>query len=186
MRRCTLGLPVIVQDELIAIGKIDRPFGVRGEVRVRSLSDVPGRFENLKRVAVVASSGQSLFSAVKSIRGKSPVYILGLEAFTTPEEAACFRGGFLKIPKAEVPPLPSGNYYEFDLVGMSVREESGVALGCLEEILESPAHHVFVIRGESGERLLPAVKAVIQSVDVENRVMTVRWPDTAWEAADAV
>ena len=94
--------------ELVAIGKIEKPFGVKGEVRVRSLSDVPGRFEGLTQVTLVAPSGRALVAGVTRVRADGNSYVLGFDAFTTPEEAAVFRGWLIKIPRDLSPPLPAG------------------------------------------------------------------------------
>ena len=168
-------MPLSDENELIAIGQIQRPFGVRGELRVHSLSDVPGRFEGLTRATLVATSGESKELAVRGVRRIGEAYAVSFEGIHTPEEAAQFRGRLVKIPRTLVPPLAPGEYYEFELLDLTVVDESGAVLGTLQEIMETPAHHVFVVRGESGEHLLPATKEVVRSVDREARLMTVRW-----------
>jgi 16S rRNA processing protein RimM len=160
--------------ELVAIGMVEKPFGIRGELRVRSLSDVPGRFETLQRVTLVAPSGREIVTSVNRVREHGGSYVLGFEALTTPEDAAEFRGGMIKIPRDQTPPLPAGQYYESDLVGMQVRSERGERLGILEEILETGSNHVFAVRAGKRELLIPATRHVIAAVDVQHRVMTVR------------
>ncbi|MGQ0811739.1 MAG: ribosome maturation factor RimM [Nitrospiraceae bacterium] len=160
--------------ELVTIGKIEKPFGVRGEVRVRSLSDVPGRFEGLKEVTLVSPSGRVLNTAVSRVRSGGASYILGLDAFSTPEEAALFRGGLIQIPRGQSPALPPDQYYEGDLIGMEVRDEAGRSWGTLEEVWDIPGNLVFVVRGDRGEQLIPAVRERVASVDVAKRLVTVR------------
>ncbi len=172
--------------ELIAIGKIERPFGVKGEMRVRSLSDAPEGFNALERVTLVAATGARRDAAVKQVRKVTDAYLMSFEGIGTPEEAAEFRGGFVKIPRWQTAPLPEHHYYEFELLGSTVTEESGVVLGTLEEILETPAHHVLVVRGPQGEHLLPATKDVVRSVDPVGRMVTVRWSAGLTETADAL
>ena len=172
--------------ELIAIGRIEKLFGVRGEVRVRSLSDVPGRFEGLTQVTLVAPSGRALVTGVTRVRANGNSYVLGFDAFTTPEEAAVFRGGLIKIPRGQAPPLPAGQYYEFDLIGMTVVDGAGQLLGTLEEVLETASNHVFVVRREGREILIPAIKHAVASVDVENRTMTIRSVKGLVEGDDSV
>ncbi|MGH7205513.1 MAG: ribosome maturation factor RimM [Nitrospiraceae bacterium] len=172
--------------ELIAIGKIEKPFGVRGEVRVRSLSDVPGRFEGLTQVTLVAPSGRALVTAVTRVRANGNSYVLGFDASTTPEEAAVFRGWLIKIPRDQAPPLPAGQYYEFDLIGMTVVDGVGQLLGTLEEVLETASNHVFVVRREGREILIPAIKDAVAAVDVENRTMTIRSVKGLVEGNDSV
>jgi 16S rRNA processing protein RimM len=164
-------------DELVAIGVIEKPFGVRGELRVRSLSDVPGRFEGLTRVTLEAPSGTARHATVRSVRAMHGAYVLGMDACSTPEAAALFRGWTVKIPKGSAPPLPHGQYYEYELIGLSVRDEAGRTVGTLAEVLETPGHHVFVVRGAQGEVLVPATKNAVARVDVPGGTMTVRLAD---------
>ena len=156
--------------ELVAIGVIEKPFGVRGEMRVRSLSDVPGRFEE-------APSGAVKETAVRSVRAMNGSYVLGMDVCSSPEDAALFRGWTVKIPQGSAPPLPQGQYYEYELIGLSVQDEAGRSMGTLEEILKTPGHHVFVVRGDQGEVLIPAAKDVVSAVDLPGKTMTVRWTD---------
>ncbi len=173
-------------DEWVSVGKIERTFGVRGEVRVRSLSDIPGRVEGLESVRVQSLTGEKIDTRVTSVREAERGYILHLEAFSSPEEAAVFRGGFIQIPPDQVAPLPPDQFYEFDLLGMTVTEESGTIFGTVEELFETGAYHLLVVRGPSGERLLPMVKAVVLSVDLEARLITVRWPHMESDLRHAV
>ncbi|HEX9743283.1 MAG TPA: ribosome maturation factor RimM [Nitrospiraceae bacterium] len=161
--------------ELVAIGVIQKSFGVRGEMRVRSLSDVPGRFEGLTRVTLEGPSGMMKQATVRSVRGMRGSYVLGLDVCSTPEDAALFRGWTVKIPQGSAPPLPQGQYYQYELIGLSVQDAGGRQLGTLEEILETPGHHVFIVRGEQGEVLIPASKDVVACVDLPSKTMTVRW-----------
>ena len=158
----------------VAIGRIVKPFGVKGEVRVQSLTDVSDRFERLTRVTLVAPSGQTISAAVTGVRGGPDSYIVGLDAFSTPEEASVYRGAFVQIPQEESPALPEGWYYEYELAGMSVTDESGRELGVLEEVLETPGNHVFVVRRDGKEILIPATKEMVIAVDVKQRSMVVR------------
>lgn len=163
--------------ELVAIGVIEKSFGVRGGLRVRSLSDVPGRFEGLTRVTLEAPSGTVKNATIRSVRAMNGSYVLGMDVCSTPEDAAMFRGWTLKIPQGSAPPLPEGQYYEYELIGLAVQDETGRSLGTVEDILKTPGHHVFVVRGEDGEVLIPAAKDAVAAVDVPNKTMTVRRTD---------
>jgi 16S rRNA processing protein RimM len=168
--------------DLIAVGQIVKPFGVKGEVRVRSLSDVPGRLTGLKAATLVDPSGREVTTTVSRVREEnSRFYIMGFEAFSTPEQAAAFRGGLIKVPRELSPTLPEGQYYERDLIGLTVVEENGAAVGTLEEILETGSNHVFVVRRGTRELLIPATKEAIVAVDVGASVMTVRRMGGLWD-----
>ena len=162
------------QPDLVTIGKIERPFGLRGEVKVQSLSDVPDRFEGLQQVTLVSPNGLVLTTKVVQVRPGGRSYIMRFDAFSTPEEAARFRGGVLQIPQAASPPLAEDSYYEYELVGMTVQDEQGHVLGTLEEIWQLPGSPIFAVRQAGREVLIPATKRAVASVDRAGRLMTVR------------
>ena len=100
-------------------------------------------------------------------------FLMRFDAFSSPEEAGAYRGAWLKIPQCDVPPAPDGHFYQFQLIGLTVHEESGETLGVLEEVLEASAQHLLVIRGHGKEWLLPASKKCIVQVNVLRKEMTV-------------
>jgi 16S rRNA processing protein RimM len=168
---------MLSQLETVTVGQIERPFGVKGEVLVRSLSDVPGRFEALTQVSLVAKSGMSMETSVTHVRRTGRGFILGLAGLTTPEAAGLWRGGMIQAPRGTVPALPDGQYYECDLVGLAVQTDEGQPIGVLEQIWELPGNHVFVVRQGAKEILIPAAKELVKAVDLERGVMTVHMID---------
>jgi 16S rRNA processing protein RimM len=161
-------------EDRVTVGQILKPFGVRGQAKVRSLSDVPSRFENLQAVTLVSPTGRQLSTRVTGVHGGGESYIVAFEAFSNPEEVEVFRGSWVQIPGSHTPSLPTGQYYESDLIGLTVSLESGVALGILQEIWQAGGQHVFVVHGDRGEVLIPATREIITAVDIAHRSMTVR------------
>lgn len=160
--------------DLVTIGKIERPFGVRGEFKVRLLSDVPGRLDQLKQVQVLRPTGQMVDRTVTRIRRAGSTYIMGLDGVTTPEEAGMLRGGLIQVPRSPAATLSADVYFEYDLIGMTVENERGEEVGVLETILEIPDNHLFVVRKGTEEVLIPAAKSFVTSVDLTHRRMMVR------------
>jgi 16S rRNA processing protein RimM len=160
--------------EMVTIGKIDRPFGVRGAVKVQSLSDRPGRFEHLAAVALTERGGQTVERTVKHVRRAGPSYIVEFEGVNTPEEAGMLRGRLLQVPREMPSAQDADAWYECDLIGMTVTDEAGQELGCLEAVWDLPAHPVLVVKQGSREMLIPAVKQFVRAVDVAQGRMTVR------------
>ena len=176
---------VTLPEQMVTVGKLVKPFGVRGQARVLSLTDVPNRFENLKEVTLESPTGQTLVTTVTDVHSDGRSYLLRFGAFSTPEEVGTYCGAWLKIPRTEVPPAPDGHHYQFELIGLSVRDESGHVLGTLEEVMTLPHQHVFVVRGPDKEYLLPALRKWITSVDPAGGVMIVK-PSVEWVGHDAV
>jgi 16S rRNA processing protein RimM len=160
---------------MVAIGKIVRVHGVHGDVKVRSYSDVPRRFEGLKQVAVAGPAGEQRMLTVRASRRIADGYLVAFEEVGTPEAAAPLVGSLLRIPQERLAPLPDGRYYECDLLGMDVFMEEGVFLGVIAEILSTRSNAVFVVRGSGDvEHLIPGTKEVVRMVDVPGRRLTVR------------
>jgi 16S rRNA processing protein RimM len=168
---------VVNQPETVTVGRIERPFGVKGEVKVQPLSDVPGRFEGLRTVSLVAKNGQTLETSVTHVRRAGDEFILGLTGLTTPEDASLWQGGFIRTLRGSVPELPEGQYYECDLIGLAVSTEEGRPIGVLEEIWDLPGNPLFVVRQGAKEILIPAAKKLVGTVDLTARKMTVRLID---------
>lgn len=171
--------------DFVTIGKILKPFGIHGDVRVEPLTDVSGRFEGLPPVTLVLPNGEHVDSAITRARKMNRFYALGFSDISSPEEAGRFRGAFIHMQQESVPPLPEAHYYQFELIGLEVQDETGRVLGKLEDVLELPHQHVFVVRQNEDELLIPAVRQVIRQVDVEAGIMKVARLEE-WGIHDAV
>lgn len=177
---------MVAQDDRVTIGRIERPFGVRGAVKVRSLSDVPGRFDHLESVSVMATTGQASDRTVKQVRRAGGDYIVQFAGITTPEEAGLLRGGLIQIPRQDDLPRSPDLFYECDLIGVAVVDEQGAKLGTVETIWELPSHHLLVVRRGEREVLIPAAKEFVKSVDTAERRMVVHVVDGMIEDRDAL
>ena len=164
---------MVTQTDTVTVGQIERAFGVKGEVKVRSLTDVPGRLEALTHVTLAGKHGDTMETTVMHVRRAGGSFIIGLAGLTNPEDAALWRGALLQAARGTLPSLPPGQYYECDLVGLAVQTDQGRALGVLEQIWESPGNHIFVVRQGAKEILIPAAREVVAGVDLEQRIMTV-------------
>lgn len=153
----------------VAVGRVLGAHGTKGTLRVESLSDAPGRF---------APGGAVWLQAVRRvIEGSSSTrggLILKLAGIDDRSAAEALKGEVLEVPETERRSLPEGAYYHDELVGMTVVDPDGRLLGTLEEILETGANDVYVVRGPRGETLLPAIDDVVLEIDVEARRMVAR------------
>jgi 16S rRNA processing protein RimM len=166
--------------DLIAVGRIVKAFGIKGEVVVRFLTDSPDRFSRLKRVYLARwddSRGEAVAPVTETRIVNAHVEPRGarvkLEAFNDRDAAERSVGMLLMIDEAERRPLPEGRFYVHDLIGMEVVGEAGEPLGRIADILHLPAHDVYVVRDNDGEWMLPAVSAFVRHVDPDTRRITV-------------
>jgi len=155
----------------LVIGRIGRPHGVRGEVRVEVVTDLPERFTWLKSVYVGANQPRPI--AVESVRFHKSWVLLKLAGYDDRKSAATLRAKWLQVPEEEAIPLEDGEYYLFQVIGMSVYSDEDEWLGEITEVLETGANHVFVVRGERGDVLLPDTDEVVRIIDFNNNKMVV-------------
>ena len=157
----------------VTIGRVLRPYGVHGDVRVESLSDVPNRFEGLPPVTLVTSTGESIDTAVVRARKLNQVYVVRFSAFSSPEEAIAWQGALVQIQQESLPPLPDTQYYQFELIGLEVHDETGRVWGKIEDVITRIHQPLLVVQHEGDELLIPAVHPIIRQVDVPAGTMTV-------------
>lgn len=103
--------------------------------------------------------------------------ILKLQGIDTREGAEELAGIELEVPVNEVPPLPEGSYYHFQILDMEVWTSAGELLGVVEDILSTGSNDVYVVRRGDGEILVPAIDGVVLDVDVKGGRLTVDLPD---------
>ena len=152
------------------VGIILGPHGVNGEVRVRVLSDVPNRF-NPGESLLLRDRERTIESSSFSNRG---ALLLKLEGVDTPAAARELTGLELTARTDSSPPLPEGEYFHYQLMGLQVVTDEGESLGQISEIIATGSNDVYVVSGPNGDILLPALAQVILNVDLRLGAMTVR------------
>ena len=156
-------------DELITIGRIVAPHGVRGDLRILPDTDRPSIYKKLKSIRL---GGRTY--GLLSARPHKNVYIVHLEGVDDRNTAETLVNQIVQVPLSALPERPEGSIYYFELVGMTVVTEEGDNVGTIKEVLKTGANDVYVVEnGEGEEILLPAIRECILDVDVEKNVMTI-------------
>ncbi|MBI3971267.1 MAG: 16S rRNA processing protein RimM [Chloroflexi bacterium] len=148
----------------IAVGQVLGAFGPSGELRVQPFSRSPERFCHLRRVYV---GEERVPARITHRRLHPPGIILRLNTVTSREQARALFGTYLYVPESEAVPLPEGEYFVHQIIGLNVITTDGQPLGTVKEVLHTGSNDVYVVRGERGEILLPAIKEVIKQVDLD-------------------
>ena len=158
------------REPTVAVGKITRAHGVKGEVAVLVLSEVPERFDT--GAELFLEDGRSLvIEATREDRGRLLVTFAGV---TDRSAAEPLLGRFLVVPESTLLQLPDGSWWPFQLEGCSVSTDTGRPLGVLTNVVPNPANDIWVVVAAGGETLVPALKDVIVSVDVAAKRIVVR------------
>lgn len=139
--------------DIVIVGRVGRPHGVRGAFFVDGPSDRDDAFA----IGAVVLAGGEPAKVVTSARGSGGRPVIQLDR-------AVERGAELAVERTALPRLDDDEFYVFDLVGLTVEQEDGRLLGKVREVLQYPANDVLEL--ESGVSL-PLVEACVRSVDVE-------------------
>lgn len=170
--------------EYIVVGRFGRPRGVSGEIYVNLLTDNPDRLQDGNTFWMESEGGWKKIKiiSVKPLSGRPAVKVEGIE---NPEDAAKLTNSFLYIKEAELPRLPEGKFYHFDLVGCRVVDEKNKAYGSVTGVEEYPANDVLVIESENGGRyLFPIVREYIKEIDTDGKKIVVDPPGGIFDSSD--
>jgi 16S rRNA processing protein RimM len=160
-------MPQDIPDGYVAIARVLGAWGVRGEVK----AEVMATDAVLARGRIVLIRGQETRIERASRDGdKVRLAISGIESR---EMAGELRGEWVLARESELPRMPEGEFYRFQLLGLRVVSTEGQELGTIEDVFSTPENDVYVVRGELGEVLIPAVEDVVAGIDLGERVVTV-------------
>jgi 16S rRNA processing protein RimM len=164
--------------DLVVIGEVTRPHGLRGEVRVIPHTDRPERFEGLGECVLWdEASDTRVVRRITGARRQGGAVLLALADCDSVEAATALVGRLVALPRAQALPPPPGRLYPWQLVGCRVVTEAGRVVGELSGIEPSPAHDLWVVRGDEREHLIPAVAEIVVDVDVDARRVVIRPPE---------
>ncbi len=162
-------------DQLI-VGRVVAAHGMRGEFRMAVITNHPQHLPKI-RTLYLGEARESFRVARLRVNPQGKEAVVKLTGLDNPEDASARRGELVWVALTEAPPLPAGEYYHYQLIGIDVLDQAGAFLGRLAEIIETGANEVYVVRGPAGELLLPVIDGVILSVDPAAGQMLVHPPE---------
>jgi 16S rRNA processing protein RimM len=170
-------------DDLVAVGRIGRPHGLKGEVRVNAEPGCEEIFQQVERFYVGSRSGM-LELATWRVRLANKYVIVGFDGYRSRDEAERLREKDVYVRADDLPELEEGDVYQFTQVGARLVDESGTELGTVEEIIDTTGHPVFRVVGPEGEFLFPATPPWIldEEETAEGPVIRVRMPEGLLDA----
>ena len=158
-------------EDLFRIGSVSTTHGVHGEVKVYPTTDDPGRYKKIKEV-ILDNGKEKKTAHIEQTKFFKQMVIVKFKECNSMDEAEKLRGYELYVTREHAIPLKKNEYYIADLIGMKVMTDEGSELGIIDDVLQTGANDVYVVKQPSGkEVLLPAIKDCILSVDVEAGLM---------------
>jgi 16S rRNA processing protein RimM len=162
-----------LEPRYLAIGKITRAHGLRGEIVVAVLTEFPDRFAETEWV-YLGNEFEAEAYQLEGYRWNKRNILLKLSGVADRTQAEQLRGQLVQVPVEEAMPLPEGSYYMYQLLGLQVITTEGEMLGPIVNILETGANDVYVVDRQGKELLLPAIADVVQSVDLAKGQMIIK------------
>ena len=164
----------------IAVGKVLRPHGLKGEVKFAPFfDDIPEIIKNTS-VELTAEGGSApIVATLVNFRGSGQSLIVKFSGYDNPEIARLLTNRVALVERRRMPALPEGHYYYEEIIGLPVFGEDGVKIGSLRDFYPAGDKDVWEIETVSGgEILLPCLPETVLNVDLQSGAITVRPMET--------
>lgn len=163
-------------DDLVAIARVVKPRGLKGEVVADILTDFPERFDGLENVTAVSVSGEPQKLKIESHWFQAGRIVLKVAGVDSVEDAETLRNAEICVAESEAVQLQADEFYDWQLVGCLVTTVAGVSVGTVRELMRTGGTEILVVDGAK-EFLIPFAESICVEVDVENRSIRVDPPD---------
>jgi len=151
----------VTGQDWLPLGVLTASWGLRGDLKLHLVADLD-LARRIKRIYVGRDRRPYDLAGVNR-RGKA--YTVKLAGIDSVEAAETLRGAEIGLPRAEAPPLPQGHYFVDQLIGLRVVTSGGRDVGRVADVLATGANDVYVVRGDSGEVLIPAIRDVVLEIN---------------------
>jgi 16S rRNA processing protein RimM len=161
----------------VLLGRVLVPFGVKGWVKVEPFTETPESLRKFGEWRLGRGEPSDAWQTVRIAESASHSgnVVARFEGCGDRDAALLFRGMGIAVPRALLPAVKPGEYYQSDLVGLQVLNMQGEELGQVAGLFSNGAHEILRVEHDGGERLLPLVPAIVQGVDTDAGVVRVDW-----------
>ncbi len=165
-------------DRYVTVGKILKPQGNQGMLRVLPLTDFPERFFNMDRIPILHRDIRKILS-IEEVYSHKRFLVMRFREVPDRSEAEKYKGALLQIPREQVMDLPENAYYIFDIIGCNVFAKNGKFLGTVKDVIQTGANDVYVVEEKSRRKplLIPALKSIVQHIDPQAGRIEVDLPE---------
>jgi 16S rRNA processing protein RimM len=163
---------------ILPVGEIVGAHGVKGNTKIYSYAEAGSTvFTPGKQVLVRGPGGAERSRVIESVQPHGRFLLVSFAGIGSREAAESMIGSTVLVDGAQLPELDEGEYYWFELVGLSVLDREGTYLGEIESIIPTGSNDVYVVRNGTREILVPALADVVREIDLTGRIMRVKLPE---------
>jgi 16S rRNA processing protein RimM len=160
----------------LLLGRVLRPHGIRGELRIEVMTAYPERIISGSKVYIGPDPddvSSAVLHGITGARKHQQYLILQLEDIEDRNEADRLRDQFVMVTLDDAVPLEEGEFYLYQVIGLSVYTVDGEYFGEVSDVIETGANDVYVVQGPHGEVLLPATDECVVEIDIDAKKMTI-------------
>jgi len=165
-----------VSDDLVAVARIARPRGLKGELVADLLTDFPERFDGLTDVTALMPDATKRALKIEDHWFQSNRVVLKFEGVNSIEDAELLRDAEVCVPEMEAVELEDDEFFDWQLEGCEVRTAGGAAIGKVRELMRTGAGEILVVDGDK-EYLIPFAESICTEVDIEKRLIVIDPPE---------
>ncbi|MFN2502179.1 MAG: ribosome maturation factor RimM [Pyrinomonadaceae bacterium] len=164
-------------EDLVAIARIVRPRGLKGELVAELLTDFPERFDGLETVIGVRQNAEQLELKIEDFWFQNDRVVLRFTGYDTVEKAETLRDVEICVPESEAVQLESDEFFDWQLEGCRVETIEGTAIGTVRELMRPGGTELLVVEDGGKEYLIPFAESICVDVDIENKIIRIDPPD---------
>ncbi len=173
-RKGTLGPSAPEPRDLIAVGRLGRPVGLKGEMTLEVLGESQERIGTLEALWVGATPQGVVSRRMEGVRVTPKTVVVKLSGVDSRSDAEGCRAQYVFVNLAESPGPAAGRYFVHDLIGLEAVDEQGVRVGTITDVQKLPAQDVWIIDKNGREIMIPAVREFVREVDLEAGRVVIR------------
>lgn len=160
-------------EKYFRVGVIANTHGIRGEVKVYPTTDDINRFKKFKK-CILDTGKEYIDLNVESVKFFKKMVILKFKEYNNINDIECYKGKDILVSRDNAVKLEKGEYYIADILGAKVILEDGSEFGVLEDVMQTGANDVYVVKTlDNKEVLLPKIDECVKKLDIENKIVTV-------------
>ncbi|MDZ7698364.1 MAG: ribosome maturation factor RimM [Deltaproteobacteria bacterium] len=159
-------------DNLVLLGKVVRPHGLEGLLRIQSYAESERSFLNAETIYLKPVSGSPQKAQIRSLRPHKKVYLMAIGGIGSIEAAEALRGAEIWVPEDALI-REEGMYFWYELLGLEVYLKSGEWLGNVSQIIETKSHDIYKITAADKEIFVPATHEVVEEIDLDQKTMII-------------
>lgn len=166
-----------MNEELVAVAKIVKSRGLRGELVADILTDFPERFEGLENVVGLLPNGESRELKIENFWFQKGRIIFKFKGFDSIETAETLRNAEICVTEAEVVELDEDEFFDWELEDCEVETVEGEKIGRVKELMRTGGTEILIVEGAEKEYLIPFAETICTEVDVENKLIKIDAPE---------